>query len=222
MSVTLSQNFKRELFGTDGIRGVAGEYPLDRTTVYAIGRALGQRLAERDKSASVVIGQDTRESSAWISQVLCQRTRSFAVNVISAGVITTPGVAYLTRENGYSRRHRDLRLAQSLARQWNQSVRRGWLQALRRTGTRHRSRHLLAHRAIRGRRFASRPAGYDMLPGDAKLRTQYAEWLASLVGPGRFGKLRVLVDCANGAASSNRSHGLPRLRHQRRLPAHRS
>ena len=49
LSASLSQNFKRELFGTDGIRGVAGEYPLDRTTVYAIGRALGQRLAERDK-----------------------------------------------------------------------------------------------------------------------------------------------------------------------------
>ena len=45
-------------------------------------------------------------------------------------------------------------------------------------------------------------AGYSMLPGDAKLRAQYAEWLASLVGPGSFGKLRVLVDCANGAASS--------------------
>ena len=45
-------------------------------------------------------------------------------------------------------------------------------------------------------------AGYSMLPGDAKLRAEYAEWLASLVGPGRFGKLRVLVDCANGAASS--------------------
>ena len=44
MSATLQQNFKRELFGTDGIRGVAGEYPLDRATVYAIGRALGQRL----------------------------------------------------------------------------------------------------------------------------------------------------------------------------------
>ncbi len=57
----------RQLFGTDGIRGVAGEYPLDRQTVFAIGRALGQRLAARDKNARVLIGQDTRESSAWIS-----------------------------------------------------------------------------------------------------------------------------------------------------------
>ena len=60
MSATPQKNFKRQLFGTDGIRGVAGEYPLDRTTVYAIGRALGQRLAERDHNARVIIGQDTR------------------------------------------------------------------------------------------------------------------------------------------------------------------
>ena len=66
----LQNKLMRQLFGTDGIRGVAGEYPLDRRTVYAIGRALGQRLAARDTSARVVIGQDTRESSAWISSVL--------------------------------------------------------------------------------------------------------------------------------------------------------
>ena len=70
--------------------------------MYAIGRALGQRLAERDKSARVVIGQDTRESSAWISQALATGLEASRTNVVSAGVITTPGVAYLTRENGFS------------------------------------------------------------------------------------------------------------------------
>src|SRR5581483_7411680 len=91
---------ERQLFGTDGIRGVAGEYPLDRRTVYAIGRALGQRLAARMSDASVVIGQDTRESSAWISAVLAGGLSASKVKVVSAGVITTPGVAYLARANG--------------------------------------------------------------------------------------------------------------------------
>ena len=51
-----------------------------------------------------MIGQDTRESSAWISQVLCSGLEASQCKVVSAGVITTPGVAYLTRENGYSLR----------------------------------------------------------------------------------------------------------------------
>jgi len=96
LSAISQQNLQRQLFGTDGIRGVAGEYPLDRPTVYAIGRALGQRLGERGADARVVIGQDTRESSAWISQVLATGLEASNVRVISAGVITTPGGAYLT------------------------------------------------------------------------------------------------------------------------------
>src|SRR5580658_4919519 len=92
----------RQLFGTNGIRGVAGEYPLDQKTVVAIGRALGQRLAARDKAARVVIGQDTRESGAWISAALAAGLESASVHVVSARVITTPGIAYLTRFNKFS------------------------------------------------------------------------------------------------------------------------
>jgi phosphoglucosamine mutase len=92
----------RQLFGTDGIRSVAGEYPLDRQTVFAIGRALGQRLAARENNDRVLIGQDTRESSAWISSVLAAGLEASHVKVASAGVITTPGIAYLTRTNHFS------------------------------------------------------------------------------------------------------------------------
>ena len=92
----------RQLFGTDGIRSVAGEYPLDQKTVVAIGRALGQRLAARDKHARVVIGQDTRESGAWISAALAAGLESAQVDVVSAGVMPTPGIAYLTRFNKFS------------------------------------------------------------------------------------------------------------------------
>ena len=80
----------RQLFGTDGIRGVAGEYPLDRPTVYAIGRACGTRLARLKNGARVVLGQDTRESSAWIAEALAQGLRDGGCGFVSAGVLTTP------------------------------------------------------------------------------------------------------------------------------------
>ena len=57
----------RQLFGTDGIRGVAGEFPLTRESTYLIGRALGHDLIRGNAKARVVIGQDTRESSRWIA-----------------------------------------------------------------------------------------------------------------------------------------------------------
>ncbi len=202
MSATAQKTFKRELFGTDGIRGVAAEYPLDLRTVYAIGRALGQRLAERDTNARVVIGQDTRESSAWISQVLATGLEASKTKVVSAGVITTPGVAYLARENGYAAGV----VISASHNPWHDNG----IKIFGADG--YKLSDQLEH-AIEADIFShieqlaagasqADHAGYSMLPGDAKLRTEYAEWLASLVGTGRFGSLRVLVDCANGAASA--------------------
>jgi phosphoglucosamine mutase len=90
----------RKLFGTDGIRGVAGEYPLDRKTIFAIGRAVGHHLPSGPRR--VVIGQDTRESSSWIAAVLAGGLADSGVEVESAGVITTPGIAHLTHAHGFS------------------------------------------------------------------------------------------------------------------------
>src|SRR5690349_21445527 len=90
----------RKFFGTDGIRGVAGEYPLDKQTVFNIGRALGDHLPAGPRR--VVIGQDTRESSAWISEMLSFGLRVAKVEVETAGVITTPGVAYITHTQKFS------------------------------------------------------------------------------------------------------------------------
>ncbi len=90
----------RKLFGTDGIRGVAGEYPLDKKTVYAIGRALGDHLPDGPKR--VVIGQDTRESSIWIASVLAAGLYDSDVKVESAGVVPTPAIAYLAHTQGFS------------------------------------------------------------------------------------------------------------------------
>jgi phosphoglucosamine mutase len=92
------------LFGTDGIRSIAGEYPLDRATVWNLGRALGNILRKEDPAGAVrvVLGQDTRESGSWIAQRLASGLRSAGAQVIEAGVITTPGLAFLTRHHGFS------------------------------------------------------------------------------------------------------------------------
>jgi phosphoglucosamine mutase len=100
----LGMTDKPQLFGTDGVRGVAGEYPLDRATVRKLGRALGIVLGKTgsERPLTAVLGEDTRESSKWISESVASGLRSAGVEVAYAGVITTPGVAHLTRRNGFS------------------------------------------------------------------------------------------------------------------------
>ena len=87
----------KALFGTDGIRGEAGRFPLDAPTVKTIGFSLANHLAETIKEPVIVIGRDTRESGEWIEQALIEGAAHAGAKCLSAGVITTPGVAYLTR-----------------------------------------------------------------------------------------------------------------------------
>lgn len=84
------------LFGTDGIRGVAGTWPLDPPTVARIGAAVVRALSP-DCPARLLLGRDTRESGEWIERELARGAASQDAVVLSAGVIPTPGVAYLTR-----------------------------------------------------------------------------------------------------------------------------
>lgn len=91
----------RKLFGTDGIRAVAGEAPLDPRTIHATGLALAHILA-RGGAPGVVLGMDTRESSEWISATLAAGLREGGAVIESAGVITTPGVAFLARTHGFN------------------------------------------------------------------------------------------------------------------------
>lgn len=93
----------KRLFGTDGIRGRAGEAPLDPATVTALGTALGDDLKHEELSGSpVLIGMDTRESGPAIAAQLADGLRQAGVQTQFAGVVTTPGVAWLTRRGGYS------------------------------------------------------------------------------------------------------------------------
>lgn len=90
----------RRLFGTDGIRGVAGEAPLDRRTIFAAGTALGQLLCKDFSAPRVLLGADTRESSLWISGVIAAGLVRGGAAVSNAGTVTTPAIAYLTNQHG--------------------------------------------------------------------------------------------------------------------------
>jgi phosphoglucosamine mutase len=88
----------KALFGTDGIRGEAGRFPLDAPTVKTIGFSLARHLAETITEPTIVIGRDTRESGEWLEEALTGGATSGGAKCLSAGVITTPGVAFLTRK----------------------------------------------------------------------------------------------------------------------------
>jgi phosphoglucosamine mutase len=99
-----------QLFGTDGVRGVAGEYPLDGVTVWKLGNALGQELQEwastgavtSPDSARVVLGRDTRESGDWLARRVAGGLSEAGVEVSYVDIITTPGVAFLARQGAFA------------------------------------------------------------------------------------------------------------------------
>lgn len=87
-----------KLFGTDGIRGAAGRFPLDATTVRVMGQATARHLAARTgRNPLLIIGRDTRESGDWLAAAFADGAAAAGATCESAGVITTPGVAYLAR-----------------------------------------------------------------------------------------------------------------------------
>ena len=91
-----------KLFGTDGVRGTAGRHPLDPITVRRLGAALVRALPHGGGEPSrLLVGRDTRESGAWIEAELAHGAAGAGASVVSAGVVPTPAVAYLTRAEGY-------------------------------------------------------------------------------------------------------------------------
>ena len=89
------------LFGTDGVRGRAGEYPLDHETVARIGAALVRSMSGAGRRLRLIAGRDTRESGEWIERELARGVRSAGGELTTAGVIPTPAIAYVTREMGF-------------------------------------------------------------------------------------------------------------------------
>lgn len=191
----------RQLFGTDGIRGVAGEFPLTHDSVYLIGRALGHDLARTNAKARVVIGQDTRESSRWIADRLWQGLAAVGVEVRSAGVITTPGVAYLARSQKF-----DAGVVISASHNpWTDNG----IKVFSGDGYKLPDSHELAIEKeiftllndAAGLSAADSTPPIASLPGEAELRHAYVRWLAGNV-TADLSRLRVAVDCAHGAAAA--------------------
>jgi phosphoglucosamine mutase len=191
----------RQLFGTDGIRGVAGESPLTKRSTHLIGRALGHDLIRSNPKAKAVIGQDTRESSIWIADCVAEGLAAVGVDVHSAGVITTPGVAYLARSRGFA-------AGVVISASHNPWTDNG-IKVFSGDGFKlSDARELAIEKEI----FAllENPSAADdtalrvpapSLPGEAELRQAYIKSLAGSVASD-LRTLRVLVDCANGAATA--------------------
>lgn len=191
----------RQLFGTDGIRGVAGKFPLTKQSTYLIGRALGHDLMHTARSPQAVIGQDTRESSGWIADRVAEGLAAVGVDVHSAGVITTPGVAYLARSRASAA---GIVISASHNPWTDNGIKVFSGDGFKLTD----ARELAIEKEI----FAllHNPAAADdtalkipkpSLPGEAELRHAYVKSLADDVSSD-LSKLRVLVDCANGAATA--------------------
>lgn len=88
----------KKLFGTDGMRGEAGKFPMDAATVGIVGASLAKRLKEKlGRTPLILIGRDTRESGEWLEHALVGGAVTAGAEAKSAGVITTPGVAFLAR-----------------------------------------------------------------------------------------------------------------------------
>jgi len=190
----------RQLFGTDGIRGVAGEFPLTRDSVYWIGRALGHDLVRVNAKARVVIGQDTRVSSRWIADRFVQGLASVGVEAQSAGVITTPGVAFLARSQGFN-------AGVVISASHNPWTDNG-IKIFCRDGYKlPDARELAIEKEIFALLDSNEGPAPDStvevssVPGDEGLRQEYVRGLANSISTD-LSRLCVAIDCANGAAAS--------------------
>ncbi len=194
----------RLLFGTDGIRGVAGIPPLDPNTVYAIGAAVGGHLARNNpRGAQVVIGQDTRESSSWIAEELTRGFSDGHVRVRRAGVITTPGIAYLARTG-------DFVAGIVISASHNPWTDNG-IKVFGHDGYKlsdeveeHLEKHIfdmLTTGQTTGAAIAPESVKPNYEQSEPALLQDYVDWLVRNAHASDLSRFKLLVDCANGAAT---------------------
>jgi phosphoglucosamine mutase len=192
--IGLSICMPKELFGTDGIRGVPGTAPLDDATLYATGRSLGTYLQRESPKPHVLIGMDTRESGPHIAALLAAGLARSGASVAFAGVITTPGVACLVRQSDFqagvviSASHNPfydngVKLFSHAGMKFPDSVE----EALETDILKHRSE--------------VPPKNIPALVADESLDAEYLAFLRGRVIPGaKLAGLCIVLDCANGAA----------------------
>ncbi len=186
----------RQLFGTDGIRGVAGKYPLDPETIFAAGASLGAWCREHSpagEAPEVVIGMDTRESGPWIAEQMAGGLASEGVRGRLAGLITTPGVAYLTKNDDF--------VAGVMISASHNPFQDNGIKVFAHTGYKlPDADELKIEQGIFGLKkpgITAVPAKMDL---DPSLDERYVEHLVSTL-PGRLTGMKIVVDCGNGAAS---------------------
>ena len=184
----------QKLFGTDGIRGRYGEFPLDERTVYAVGLALARHIS-RTRNPNVLIGMDTRESSPVIAELLAAGLREGGSAWEFAGIVPTPAVAYATQQGEYS-----LGVVVSASHNpWEDNGIKVFgpfgYKMPDETELELESRiHALVAAGVSPRR--------EQLSETSDLLTQYIDHLIRSSSPPPSARnLRFVVDCANGAAS---------------------
>jgi phosphoglucosamine mutase len=186
----------KALFGTDGIRGEAGQFPLDPATVTAIGFSLASHFAASGARPRIITGRDTRESGASIEQALIAGATRAGAECLSAGVITTPGVAFVTRKEqaaagvvisaSHNPYHDNgIKIFAPSGRKMDDAVER-LIEA-----------DVFNHIEIPGAASSGRSA-----TAEEQLRDEYLSFLGDEIGSGLDLKgLTIVVDCANGASS---------------------
>ncbi len=185
----------KQLFGTDGIRGVAGDPPLDRRTITALGIALGDDLTRRGFGAKpVLIGMDTRESGPGIAAQLGEGLKRAGVGVRFAGLVTTPGVAYLTRTGDFS--------AGIMISASHNPFQDNGIKVFSRTGYKlpDEEEHEVEEEIFRLLESVAFVGETGSLTQGSDVRP-YIDFLLSTLGDTRLTGLRMVVDCGNGAAS---------------------
>jgi phosphoglucosamine mutase len=175
------------------VRGVAGEYPLDAPTTWALGRALGEWARHHAAKPEVLIGMDTRESGPWIAAQVGGGLEAAGVRPRFAGLITTPGVAWLTRTRNF--------VAGVMISASHNPYQDNGIKVFDHSGFKlpDAEEHQLEERifAIAAGSPSTKPA---KLTVDAGLDAAYVDFLAGSISTPLDG-FNLILDCANGAAS---------------------
>ena len=188
-----TRQMSRKLFGTDGIRGKAGDAPLDRRHAFALGVALAEWIHERELHPGVVIGMDTRESGPWLAASVAGGLKSKQVQVDFAGIVTTPGVAFLARTGDYA--------AGVMISASHNPFQDNGIKVIDHSGYKMPDAEELNLEAAMFRWIGSgAEPGEAILTIDEDLDRKYILFLESTFQE-RLDGMRIVVDCANGAAS---------------------
>lgn len=186
----------KQLFGTDGIRGLAGEFPLDEKTVHIIGASLARQFREKlGRDPKFVSGRDTRESGSWIETAFC--FGAIAENAVckSAGVITTPGVAYLTKAFDF-----DAGIVISAS---HNPFEDNGIKIFLPTGSKiDEATERLIERDIYDKRVPQIVTAPQVdADAGAKYRLAYTNYLSEAADHIKLNHYKIVIDCANGASS---------------------